>query len=647
MKLTNIGGYGSIDAYVAAKLEKLASGARDFGVLFELMFSEGGNVMYERSAGYRVEKITYAEAKERSLRRAKTLAELLADVPADSVVGLHMENGVEWIETMWAILAAGHRPLLMNLRLDAATLERALADADARAVVTGGRVFTVRSIPADAVVPADAALDCPRFGSGILVMSSGTSDSVKICVYTAEEFYWQISDSAAIIRESERMKRHVDGELKQLAFLPFYHIFGLAAVYVWFAFFARTFVHLPDLAPSTIQNTVRRHKVTHVFAVPLFWNRAYAQAMKTIRARGMEEKFNRGLAIRRKLARFPRLQSAFSKRAFREVRDNMFGDSVQFMITGGSEISPRVLEFFNAIGYHLADGYGMTEIGVTSVELSEDPRLLDSCSVGRPLSSVEYKLNADGELLVKSTSSAKYIIEGGAVREREEWFNTRDLAEKRGDRWYILGRRDDVVVSPTGENLNPNLIEPRFAGVPGVNEAALVGVKSGGATEPVLVVSCGKYASEDELEKLREALRGRISELGLASQIKTLLLTRDPLIADDEFKLNRRRIAARCAAGSYTPADAVRANQGGEMTDPLSLKVRDLFAGALGVPADAVTADFDFFADGGGTSLDYFAMLAALNEEFGTAVPASGGSPSDPGLTTVRRLSDRLRAELR
>ena len=42
------------------------------------------------------------------------------------------------------------------------------------------------------------------------------------------------------------------------------------------------------------------------------------------------------------------LADRFSKLAFKEVREGMFGESVQFMITGGSCISEQVLTFFNA-----------------------------------------------------------------------------------------------------------------------------------------------------------------------------------------------------------------------------------------------------------------------------------------------------------
>ena len=89
------------------------------------------------------------------------------------------------------------------------------------------------------------------------------------------------------------------------------------------------------------------------------------------------------------------------------------------------------------IGYHLANGYGMSEIGITSVELSENNRILNSGTIGMPMVSVAYKINEDGELLVKGTSLCKYYIENGdTVYINEDWFRTKDLAVEKNDRFY-------------------------------------------------------------------------------------------------------------------------------------------------------------------------------------------------------------------
>ena len=55
MRNETLGGYPSIDSFVRAKLDRLFSGELSFSRLFSEMFSEGGNVLYERSRGYKIE----------------------------------------------------------------------------------------------------------------------------------------------------------------------------------------------------------------------------------------------------------------------------------------------------------------------------------------------------------------------------------------------------------------------------------------------------------------------------------------------------------------------------------------------------------------------------------------------------------------
>lgn len=639
MKDLGLGKHKTINAFVRAKLRAFGIGNADFSCFFELMFSEPENIMYERSVGYRIVKTTYGEAKKQALSAAGALKKALSELEYDSVIGISMANGVEWIETFWACLACGFRPLLLNLRLDDKTLDKAIAESGAKAVVSDGRRFSVKTVDVAELFQKQTDFSSGRFGSEVLVMSSGTSESVKVCAYSAEEFRRLVFGSYDIIKHCKRMKKHYNGALKQLAFLPFYHIFGLVAVYIWFAFFSRTFVHLANMAPQTIVNTVKRHGVTHIFAVPLFWETVYSQAIKGIKARGEKTvaKFEKGLRISRVIGDIPLLGSLFSKIAFREVRENIFGESVCFMISGGSAISPKTLEFFNAIGYHLANGYGMTEIGITSVELSDKKKLLNSGSVGRPFDGVEYMIE-DGRLLVRGDCLAKYILENGKRRERSEWFETHDLAECVNGRYRILGRQDDLVISSSGENLNPCMIEPQFD-IPGVSGVCLVGVGKTESKTPVLIVSVSGYLSKDVFAKVSDSVKEKLAELDLISQIRNIYFTPEPLIKDEEFKPNRRRLASEAENGSLSKV-TFGAGEKDETDDPLFAEIRNFVAVTLGIEADSVGADFDFFIDGNGTSFDYFAMTSKISEEL--SVSFEGVRP----LGKTRELYEFVKASL-
>ncbi len=636
-----LGQYKTIKDFVQSKLRSFDENGHTMKTLFSLMFGEQENVMYERSSGYRIEVFSYGEVEDRILRRARTLSKLLGDIERGSVIGLSMDNSLDWIECFWSIILCGYSPLLINLRLSREMVERAIADCSAKAVISDQRIYSVKTLMQDAIGYADERFSLDTFGTEILVMSSGTSRHVKLCAYSAEELYHQIKGSYGIITECDLIKRHYKDRLKLLTFLPFYHVFGLLAVYIWFSFFSRTFVELRDMAPDTITGTVRRHEVTHIFAVPLFWEKVYEQARKTIRLRGdaTEQKFNKAMKLRESLGDSA-LGNLFSKLAFKEVRENLFGESIRFLITGGSSISPDAMRFFNAIGYHLADGYGMSEIGITSVELSKKPSVLNACFIGKPMDGVEYRINSDSELEVSGKALARYIIEDGQRRIiNGGFFQTHDLAVCENGDYRILGRRDDLIVGCSGENLNPNLIEPELL-LPYVNEVCLIGAREGDRIVPTLVVSVNAFISAEKLEHLDRGMKAKLEEMHLRSEIGRILYVSDRLIIGEEFKLNRIRLREQLESGGFTEIDPFTAAD--TLDDKPAARLREFFAEALSMKAEDIPDHADFFLDLGGTSLDWFGMIGGIENEFSVKIPAEQSA----ALSTVAKLHHYLSEQL-
>jgi long-subunit acyl-CoA synthetase (AMP-forming) len=69
---------------------------------------------------------------------------------------------------------------------------------------------------------------------------------------------------------------------------------------------------------------------------------------------------------------------------FKNVRQQVFGTDLKFLISGGAQINTKYLEFLNGIGYSIHNGYGLTESGIVSVELSKYPKHRNLPSVGKP-----------------------------------------------------------------------------------------------------------------------------------------------------------------------------------------------------------------------------------------------------------------------
>ena len=634
MKYDNLGGFKSIDKFVGNKIEKLQKSDKSMRSLYDLMFSESENVMFEETDGFKIKKITYGSVKT-------TIEEISPDIrykvgeKGGSVIGVYMDNRPLMIAVFWAILKAGYNPLLINKRLPDETVENTLKKVNAVAVVSDGKIFSVKTLSAfDLRKSDDSDADVP-FGEEFFVMSSGTN-SVKICAYTSAQVVPIIENSAYVLKRNKTIKKHYNGELKLLTVLPFYHIFGFEAVYLWFAFFSRTFVLLKDLSPATIRNTIIKHKVTHVFAVPLFWNSVKNKAVAEIKARGAGtvKKFEKGMTISAKLGN-SLLGKKFRKVAFGEVREKLFGESLLCAISGGSPISKDTLEFFNGIGYPLVNGYGMSEIGITSVELSSKYKDIVGCSIGKPFPSVSYKIE-DGVLYVKGKSVASYVIDGDKkIPLENEWYKTEDLATEKKGKYYLSGRKDDLIISVTGENLNPNSIERKLS-VDGVEEACLIGGVDGAL--PVFLVYLGKKTNENLVNDITGRIKIAMEKNNLVSQIGKIQAVDEPLIKGDEFKLNRKRIKSDYYDGRLkTPEKSVGRPSG--KADEITEKVREYFAIALGKDASEVGYNADFFLDEGGTSIDYFALITKLQQDYGVDFP----SASESGINTVEGVADYIR----
>lgn len=635
MKLDNIHGFGTIDEYVRYKLNIYMPKEKNFETLFQMMFDEQDNIMVETTDGYRIKKTTYGDVKKEILAAVPTIQKRFADVPAGKMIGLYMANCPQWLVAFWAILGAGYCPLLMNTRLSDGVLEDILEQYGVGGVISDGKMFRVPTVLKDqALAPAGEEPVVRPFGKEVLFMSSGTSDKVKICAYTGENFYYQICDSANIVATCPDITRHYEGQLKHLVLLPLCHVFGFIAVYLWFGFFSRTFVFPKDLDPATIQKTVKKHKVTHIFAVPMVWEAVAKAATGKIKSRG-EKTYNRFLRAMHMVNSTGKLGDTLARKLLSEVREGLFGDSIQFMISGGSEINPATLEFFNGIGYHLANGYGMTEIGITSVEKASSRKILNIGSIGAPFGYTEYSIDEKGCLLVRGKTRASRILCHGseAVAEDDVWFNTGDMMRREKGRYFTQGRSDDLIIGADGENLNPLLAENALQ-VAGIDRVCVFEDK--GVTVVASVPGC--YTPE-RITALYEKLVAAAAEAKLDKVISRIWFTGESLLAPADFKVSRKKIAQRIRDGQlqvFDPANIREHSQ--QLLEGLQKDLRDLFAQVLDKDPQSIGADTHFFRDLGGTSMDYYTLLGLIKDKIGVQVITAEGEH----FATVRQFADYL-----
>ncbi len=587
--------------------------------IYKIMFSTKDNILCETNDGFRISKLTYGQMKDKIQSTASGLYEKIGST--HKYIGIALENSPAWIIAFWAVLMSGNKPYLINLRYPKKLTNNLLSSLDIEFVVCdkdyeyNAKGILVDSLNGNIAVPEDV------FEDEIAFSSSATSMNEVVCFYSGYQIAEQILNFETIIKREPRMAKHYKGSLKQLAFLPFYHVFGLFAVYFWFTFFGRTLVFLRDYSSDTIIKTCRRHNVTHIFAVPMLWHTIEKKIIAAAKERGEKEynKLLKGIKLCTWLQNI--LPTGFAaeiaKYIMRDVTDKLFGRSIMFCINGGSYIKDSALQMLNGIGYSTYNGYGMSEIGITSVELRRRPKWRNQNSIGVPFDSVEYKIDDDGILLVKGSSLCFKKNINGQELIVDGWFSTGDNMVCKDGNYFILGRKGDVVIGENGENINPDSIEKLFT-INGVENFSVLGLNEKESQELAIVVQINKYITNEKLEQIKSEIYEINDTLEKSIAIKKFYFTFDELCPPTAVKISRTQLAKKIAEKTVNVqsfAD-MKIVSGDETESPFAEDVKMIIAEVLALDVEQFDNDNHIFYDLGATSIQYFDILTRLAQKF-------------------------------
>ena len=601
----------NVNKVVKTRCLGLMNSKKTFLDIFNVMFSTNDYILGEWNDGYKINSITYLEAKKKIFNLAYSINQKYPNLK-DQYIGIAMESSIEWVLTFWAILASGNKPYLVNLRHPHELVNHLLKSLNVEYVIE------LDSLGYDAKgisyleLKEEAKDFTPSFADEMALSTSATTLKEKIIFYNGLEISSQILNCKKILEENKQIKKHYKGRLKQLVFLPLYHIFGFMATYMWFSFFGRTMVFLKDYSKDTILYTIKKHEVTHLFAVPLFWNTIEKEILKGVKEKNKEKKFNKGLKLCIALQKvFPNYGIKKSKRIMHEVTDSLFGKSVLFCISGGSYIKEDTLRLINGLGYPLYNGYGMSEIGITSVELGSIKDRLKN-SIGKPFESIQYEIK-DNKLYVGGTSiSHKMKINGEYVYNNDR-YSTEDIVKKDKDnRYYILGRSDDLFIGPNGENINPDQIELLFH-LSKANRYSVLNIQN----QLTLVIEISKYLSKDTIVEIYKDACECNNELDSSLRVSKIYFTYDPIQAETAIKVSRQYLLKQLENKkvSLVKIDEIKEkNQDILVNQEILDFIIKSFKEVLMV--DTVSKDSNFFFDLGGSSLDYFSLISLLNQHF-------------------------------
>ena len=199
-------------------------------------------------------------------------------------------------------------------------------------------------------------------------------------------------------------------------------------------------------------------------------------------------------------------------------------------------LDPKMLLELAQNGFVVNQCYGMTEtFGDGILNFTQVEKHMSA--VGKPDDHVQYKLDETGEICIKGDCvMLGYYKDPEATAEvidADGWFHTGDLARMDEEGfYYITGRKKNLIILASGENVSPEELEKKLALCPAITECI---VKEKGQKICAVI-----YCPEDKQEEVRVFVIEVNRSLPLYKRISAVEFTVEPLPRNALGKLLRK-----------------------------------------------------------------------------------------------------------
>lgn len=344
----------------------------------------------------------------------------------------------------------------------------------------GGDLESLRAAGGDV---SDELIEERRAQAGLqevatIIYTSGTTGRPKGCELTHGNFAELSLNAIASLKDV------INRDASTVLFIPLAHVFARFISVICVASGARV-GHTSDI--KQLVDDLGTFRPTFLLAVPRVFEKIYNAAMMKAEGDGKGGIFQKAAET---AAAWSRAQEAgrvpfglklkhalFDRLVYSKLRARM-GGHVAHAVSGGSPLGERLGHFFNGIGVHVMEGYGLTE--TTAPITVNTPQRSRIGTVGRPLPGCAVRIAEDGEVLGKGVCVFRgYRNRPDLAAEsftEDGWFLTGDIGSLDDEGFLtITGRKKELLVTAAGKNVSPAQLEDQIRADAIVSQVVVVG----------------------------------------------------------------------------------------------------------------------------------------------------------------------------
>ncbi|MEG0291129.1 MAG: AMP-binding protein [Anaerovoracaceae bacterium] len=273
-----------------------------------------------------------------------------------------------------------------------------------------------------------------------------------------------------------------------------------------------------------IQKNLEEVNATVMLAVPLIFETMHKKIWKQSESQGKAKKMAKMVKLSKKTKLYN--NQKLIRKIFAPIHKST-GNNIHQFIAGGAAINPKVIEDYEAMGFPMIQGYGMTE-NAPIIAVNKD-RYSKADSVGMPVPGTDVKIIGQdetgmGEIIVKGPSvMIGYYNNEEATAEaiKDGWLYTGDYGYMDDEGFlYISGRKKNVIVTKNGKNIFPEEVEFYLSESDFIEEVLVHGIVDDRTGDTVVKAEIyPNYPLIEELrgeipeEEIREFLKGLIDKI--------------------------------------------------------------------------------------------------------------------------------------